>query len=107
MAARALIHVPKTAKKGEVIELRAMISHRMETGHRQGVNGEMIPRDIINRLTCTYEGVEVFSAELFPAVSANPFVSFYTVAVQSGVIAFTWTDDAGATQVATAEITVS
>jgi sulfur-oxidizing protein SoxZ len=51
--------------------------------------------------------VEVFSAELFPAVSANPFVSFYTVAIQSGVIAFTWTDDAGATQVATAEITVS
>ncbi len=107
MAARALIHVPKTAKKGEVIELRAMIAHRMETGYRQGMNGEMIPRDIINRLTCTYDGEEIFSAELFPAVSANPFVSFYTVALQSGTITFTWIDDGGVTQVATAEITVS
>ncbi len=107
MAARALIHVPKTAKKGEVIELRAMIAHRMETGYRQGVNGEMIPRDIINRLICTYDGEEIFSAELFPAMSANPFVSFHTVAVQSGTIAFTWIDDAGVKQVATAEIAVS
>ena len=107
MAARALIHVPKTARKGEVIELRAMIAHRMETGYRQGVNGEMIPRDIINRLTCTYEGEEIFSAELFPAMSANPFVSFFTVAVQSGTIAFTWVDDAGVEQVAAAEIRVS
>ena len=107
MAARALIHVPKTAKKGEVIELRAMIAHRMETGYRQGVNGEMIPRDIINRLICTYDGEEIFSAELFPAMSANPFVSFHTVAVQSGTIAFAWIDDAGVKQVATAEIAVS
>lgn len=107
MTARALIHVPKTAKKGEIIELRAMIAHRMETGHRQGPNGEMIPRDIVHRLVCTYAGEEIFSAEFFPAVSANPYISFSTVAVDSGTIAFAWVDDGGVTQIETAEIAVT
>jgi sulfur-oxidizing protein SoxZ len=105
--ARALVNVPKTAKSGEVIEVRAMIAHPMETGYRVGPNGTNIPRDIIRRFACTYDGEEVFSADLFPAVSANPFIAFTLVATTSGTVAFTWTDDAGETQTASAEITVS
>lgn len=107
MTARALINVPKTAKKGEIIEIRAMIAHRMETGYRQGPNGEAIPRDIINRLVCTYGGEEIFSADFYPAISANPFITFSTIATESGTITFTWTDDRGAAQMATAEISVT
>lgn len=105
--ARALINVPETAKHGEVIQIRAMIAHPMETGYRMGPNGANIPRNIIRRFICTYDGEEVFSADLFPAVSANPFIAFTLVATTSGTISFEWTDDAGETQTASAEISVS
>ena len=105
--ARALVNVPKTARQGEVVEVRAMIAHPMETGYRVGPNGTNIPRDIIRRFTCTYDGEEVFSADLFPAVSANPFIAFTLVATASGTIEFAWTDDGGKMQTASAEITVS
>lgn len=63
---RALVNVPKTARRGEVIEIRAMIQHVMETGYREGPNGVTIPRNIIKRFVCKYSGEEIFSAELFP-----------------------------------------
>jgi sulfur-oxidizing protein SoxZ len=105
--ARALVNVPKTARRGEIIEVKAMIAHPMETGYRVGPNGANIPRDIIRHFSCTYDGEEVISADLFPAVSANPFIAFTIVATTSGTITFAWTDDAGETQTASAEITVS
>ena len=104
---KALVSVPKTAKRGDVVDIRAMIAHAMETGHRMGQNGVAIPRRIITRFTCTYGGDEVFAAEFFPAVSANPFVSFSLVAAESGTVAFTWTDETGETMTASAEIVVS
>ena len=78
--ARALINVPKQAKRGDVIEIKTLVSHPMETGYRRDTMGNAIPRDIINRFVCTYNGVEVFRADLFPAIAANPFLSFHTVA---------------------------
>ena len=104
--ARALIHVPATAKRGEIIEIKTLISHIMETGYRIGVTGEPIPRDIINQFVCTYNGEEVFRAELFPAIAANPYITFFTIATESGTLAFSWTDQHGQTQVQTASITV-
>jgi sulfur-oxidizing protein SoxZ len=103
---RALVHVPTTAKRGEVIEIKAMVAHVMETGYRIGVTGKPIPRDIIDQFVCTYNGEVVFRAELFPAIAANPFISFFTVATESGTIAFSWTDQHGETRVQTAKITV-
>ncbi|RWC34875.1 MAG: thiosulfate oxidation carrier complex protein SoxZ [Mesorhizobium sp.] len=105
--ARALVNVPKVARQGEVVEIKAMIAHPMETGYRIGPNGSNIPRDIIRRFACTYNGEEVFSADLFPAVSANPFIAFTLVATTSGTVGFTWIDDTGRTQTAAAMITVN
>ena len=93
--ARALIHVPAEAKRGEVIEIKTLISHPMESGYRVGANGTMIPRNIIRQFVCTYNGDEVFRAELSPAIAANPFISFFTVATESGTIAFEWRGDNG------------
>lgn len=104
---RALVNVPKTAARGEIIEIRAMISHPMETGYREGLNGQRIPRHIVKRFVCKYAGEEIFSAELFAAIAANPYVAFTTVATASGTITFEWTDDRGETQTASAEITVT
>ena len=95
MTARALINVPRKAKRGDVIEIKTLISHQMETGFRHGTNGRMIPRDIITSFTCRYNGEEVFSTLLYPAIAANPFLTFYAVAAESGTLAFTWEGDNG------------
>jgi sulfur-oxidizing protein SoxZ len=104
--ARALIHIPSTAKRGEVIEIKTLISHIMETGYRIGVTGQPIPRDIIDNFVCLYNGEEVFRAQLYPAIAANPYISFFTVATDSGTLSFSWTDQHGKTQVQIAEIKV-
>jgi sulfur-oxidizing protein SoxZ len=104
--ARTLINVPPKAKRGQIIEIKTLISHVMETGYRIGVTGVPIPRDIIDDFVCTYNGEEVFRAKLYPAIAANPFITFFTVATASGTLAFAWTDQHGATQVQTAAIAV-
>lgn len=106
MIGRALVHVPATAKRGEVVEIKTMVAHVMETGYRTGVNGEPIPRDIVEHFMCTYNGEVIFSARLYPAIAANPYISFFTLATQSGTLTFTWTDQHGATRVQTAQIKV-
>jgi sulfur-oxidizing protein SoxZ len=104
--ARVLINLPARAKRGELIEIKTLIAHPMETGYRLGPTGGAIPRDIINRFTCTYNGEEVFRAELFPAIAANPFIAFSTLATESGELVFRWTDDEGQTQTETRHIVV-
>jgi sulfur-oxidizing protein SoxZ len=104
---RALVNVPKTAARGEIVEIRAMIAHPMETGYREGLNGAVIPRNIVKRFACKYAGEEIFSADLFPAIAANPYFAFSTVATASGTLTFEWTDDKGETQTASAEIAVT
>jgi sulfur-oxidizing protein SoxZ len=91
--ARVVVNVPKEAKRGEVIEVRTLAGHPMETGFRRTQLGELIPRDIISEFVCTYNGVEVFRAELHPAMAANPLITFTTVATESGTLEFRWTGD--------------
>ena len=93
--ASALINVPPRARRGEIIEIKTLISHTMETGFRRTQVGALIPRDIISRFACTYNGTEIFRADLHPAISANPFIAFSTVAVESGTLEFHWTGDNG------------
>ena len=107
MTARALINVPKEARRGEVIALKALISHEMETGFRYDNTGRPIARDIITQFVCRYNGAEIFRAELFPAMSANPFIAFHTVATESGTIEFTWTGDNGFSATESVSITVA
>ena len=104
--ARALINVPATARRGEIIEIKALVSHEMETGFRRTQYGASIPRDIITQFVCTYNGVEIFRADLHPAIAANPFFAFSTVATESGTIAFQWTGDNGFSAAETAAISV-
>jgi sulfur-oxidizing protein SoxZ len=104
--ARALINVPPKASRGQIIEIKTLISHIMETGFRHDNVGKPIPRNIVTQLTCTYNGEEIFRADLYPAIAANPFVTFSTVATESGTIAFEWTGDNGFHETASAKITV-
>lgn len=103
---RPLINVPARAKRGQVIEIKTLISHAMESGFRHSSIGVLLPRDIITEFVCTYDGEEIFRADLFPAISANPFVTFHTVATKSGTLTFTWTGDNGFSVTEQASITV-
>ena len=105
--ANVRIDVPKTAKRGEIIEIKTLAAHTMETGFRRTNFGVPIPRDIITTFVCNYNGVEVFRAELYPSVSANPFIQFSTVATESGTLEFKWSGDNGFTASETARITVT
>ncbi|HXL29242.1 MAG TPA: thiosulfate oxidation carrier complex protein SoxZ [Bradyrhizobium sp.] len=104
--ASALINVPKKAKRGEIIEIKTLMSHIMETGYRRTATGEIIPRDIITSFACRYNGVEIFRADLFPAIAANPFMTFFTVATESGKFDFEWIGDRGFSETASASILV-
>lgn len=104
--ASALVNVPKKAKRGDVIEIRTLMSHIMETGYRRTAAGETVPRDIITSFTCRFNGREIFRADLFPAIAANPYISFFTTAIESGKFDFEWVGDNGFLEAASAAITV-
>ena len=104
--ASALINVPERARRGEVIEIKTLIPHPMETGYRRTQLGAPVPRDIIRRFVCTYNGTEIFRAELHPAIAANPFITFTTVATESGTLTFQWAGDNGFAVTQSATITV-
>jgi sulfur-oxidizing protein SoxZ len=102
----ALINVPAKAKRGDIIEIRTLTSHIMETGFRHTADGVLVPRDIITGFACRYNGTEIFRADLFPAIAANPYLSFFTIARESGKLEFEWTGDNGYSSTASASITV-
>ena len=94
--AKARVKISKKIKKGEPFEVKTLISHKMESGQRKNEEtGENFPRKIINTFICRLDAEEVFRAKLYPAVSANPFLSFYVTAEKSGELEFIWIDDDG------------
>lgn len=101
------VRVPSTAKKGELIEIKSLISHEMESGQRKDSAGKLIPRQIINKFTANFNGKMVFEADWFTSVSANPYQSFFFKAEESGEFAFAWKDDNGSTYTSTSKLTVA
>jgi sulfur-oxidizing protein SoxZ len=100
------IKVPDSVKAGEVIEIKTLISHVMETGQRREKDGKIIPRNIINTFTAVFEGNLVFKAELQPGISANPYIAFFMKVPGPGEIEFTWIDDVGARAVERVQLNV-
>jgi len=92
---KAWVRLSENPRRGEPVEIRAMIVHPHESGFRLDNTGHPIPRNIIDTFTCVYGGSEVFRVRLHPAMSTNPYFLFYVRAVGSGDMVFTWTDDRG------------
>ena len=103
---RVIVTMPASAKRGDVIEIRTLAGHDMETGFRRTQLGELIARDIITRFACSYNGVEIFRADLHPAIAANPLIAFTTIAVESGTLEFRWSGDNGFVATHSAAISV-
>ena len=97
----------KEAKKGDIVEVKALVAHVMESGQRRDSTGNVIPRKILNKFVCTVAGKQVFAADFETAVSANPYIQFKFKAEQSGSVVLTWTDDDGSTIVGEETITVT
>jgi len=89
------VQVPSSVPKGEIFQVKALIAHQMETGLRHDAEGRVIPRLIINRFVCRYNGVEAFIVDLHEAVAANPYFEFYLRAVETGRLEFDWQEDGG------------
>ncbi|QWE17275.1 thiosulfate oxidation carrier complex protein SoxZ [Polynucleobacter sp. AP-Nino-20-G2] len=104
---RTAITMPSQAKKDSIIEIRAIAQHDMETGFRYTEDGKRVPRDIIRAFTCLYNGEEVFKADFYPGIGANPLIIFTTVAIASGTLEFHWVGDDGYEAVNQAQITVT
>ena len=108
MAKKPRIKLPKTAKKNDVINIKTLIAHEMETGFRKNKKtGKMIPRNIINKFICRFNGKQIVSADLFPGVSQNPYLSFAVRVKQSGTFDFEWHDDKGGVAKASRSISVA
>ena len=101
------VKVPKSAAAGEVVTIKTLISHPMESGQRKDKDGNVIPRSIINRFTCDLNGVNVIDVTLDPAISTNPYFEFQAKVPESGTFTFTWIDDDGSTYEDTKEIAVA
>ena len=101
------IRVPKTAKAGNIVEIRAIIQHPMENGFRLNSQGTTIPVDIITDFACSYDGQEVFRVQLEPGLSANPYFSFSLQATQTGPVDFWWRDQDGVVTEASEQLDVT
>lgn len=106
MAEKPRIKVPASAKPGEVFEVKTLLAHPMESGLRKDKDGQRIPRKILNKFTCAANGREVFSADLFPATAADPFITFKLKLNETSKLEFTWTDDDGSKTLETVEVKI-
>ncbi|HSE76462.1 MAG TPA: thiosulfate oxidation carrier complex protein SoxZ [Alphaproteobacteria bacterium] len=101
------LRVPPNARRGEIVEIKTLVSHDMESGQRRDDAGKLIARKIINKFVCTFEGEEVLSADWAAAIAANPYFAFHVRASRSGTFEFAWTDDDGTVTRQRASIMVS
>ena len=100
------VRMPATAKAGEVIEVKTLISHEMETGLRKDSSGKVVPRRIIKQFVAKFDGEEIMKADWHPAISANPYQSFFVRVPKSGTFEFSWFDDDGSVYKSEHKVTV-
>lgn len=99
------LRIPRTARPGEVIEIRTLIEHPMESGIRGGAEGA-VPRDMLARLLVQRDGETILAAELGNGTSANPYHVFFVRLERTAEFSFLWTDERGRSARATARVVV-
>lgn len=92
---RALVTLPPQVRRGEPFEVRLLVAHAMETGHRADSQGQRVPRDIVRRVECRLDGDLVFAADLHAAIAANPYIAFPLVVQGEGTLVVSWAGDRG------------
>jgi sulfur-oxidizing protein SoxZ len=100
------IKVPQSVRAGEIVEIKTLATHIMETGNRKDADDNVVARYIIHTFTAAFEGEPVFSADLGPGIAANPYIAFYLKVPGPGALTLTWVDDRGETTVETVPLNV-
>jgi len=91
---RPRVKVPKKAKVGEIVKIKTLLSHHMESGQRKDAEtGEIIPEDIMNYFSASFNGEKFFEVDVNPAVSNNPYIEFRLKVLESGTVSFLWKTD--------------
>jgi sulfur-oxidizing protein SoxZ len=103
--AKSSIRIRATIK-GDVTEVKALMSHPMETGQRKDKKtGEKIPAHYIKEVNCVHNGKNVMVAQWGPAVSKNPYLSFKFKGAKKGdTVKVSWDDNMGKSESADAQI---
>ena len=104
---RPRVKAPRTAEAGEAVTIKTLISHPMESGQRKDADGNTIPRSIIHRFTCEFNGEMIVDVAMEPAISTNPYFEFEAVIPEPGDMTFTWYDDDGSVYDTTKTVEVS
>ena len=91
--AKPRIKIPKSAAAGDIITIKTLLSHPMESGQRKDSEGKVIPRMIVNKFSCEFNGNPVFTCDIDAAVSANPYFEFSARVDEAGTFKMTWVDD--------------
>jgi len=92
--------------KGEVTEVKALISHPMESGRRKDkATGKLVPAHFIQEVICTWQDKEVMKALWSGGVSKNPYIAFRFKGAKKGdIVRLSWTDNKGESGAAETEI---
>jgi sulfur-oxidizing protein SoxZ len=89
----------RAAMQGGKVQVRALMSHEMETGQRKDAAGKPIPAHFIQSVVAVHNGRRVLQAEWGPAVSKNPYLQFQFGGGKPGdKVQITWTDNTGDTR---------
>ena len=103
---KARVKVPKKAEVGEIVEIKTLISHPMHSGRSVDGDGKIVPRKIINSFTASFNGKPVFTVDMKPSVSSNPFLIFPFKVTEAGTFDFAWVEDGGQEYTASKKIKI-
>ncbi len=91
----ALVYIPEKAKIGELIEIQSLIAHPIQImTQSEKINLEK-KQNFIERLTVKFNKNQIFAAEFTSKLSANPYISFFFKATETGTLLFTWYETSG------------
>ncbi len=91
----ARVQWPDRIAPGDVVKVRLLIQHPMDTGYLQDLQGKLVPRNVIRQLTCTLGKQEVLRVEPSSGIAADPYFEFYLRADQTAEFRAEWQDDRG------------
>ena len=101
------VKIPNEVSIDEIVEIKTLIRHPMHSGRMKDVDGQTIPRQIINSFSAKFNGKEVFQMDLEPSISTNPYIVFQFKVKESGKFDFEWLDDNGEIYSISKEMVVS
>lgn len=86
----------KATLKGDVTEIRILMSHSMETGQRKDAAGNTVPAHFIQSMTVAVGGKVIVDGQIGTSVAKNPVFGFKMKGANKGdKVVVNWVDNKG------------